>query len=145
MVISAIILSMKQTNPSISKGLRISFAVIDVLLVALAAVYFIFYKGIIPINAMIITLVVGSFGIGLLLPTINIPISTKMLTIVDKDKMGKVSSVLDVGSQGLIPLASFLAGIVINYLGSYWLLIICSIGMILVTAFIIINKHISQL
>ncbi len=145
MIITAIIFSAKKANPSIAKGLRISFVFIDVLLVTLAVVYFIFYKEVIPINAMIITLTAGSFGVGLLLPTINIPISTKMLTIVDKDKMGKVSSVLDVGSQGLIPLASFLAGIVINCLGSCWLLIICAIGMILITAFITINKHISQL
>ncbi len=145
MIIMAIVVSTKKTGSTIIKGLRISFVVLDAVLVGLAAIYFIFSRGVIPLNAMIITMTIGAFCVGLLLPTINIPSSTKIMTLTEKDKLGKVSSVMDVGSQGLIPLASFLAGTVINGLGAPWLLVICALGLVLVTVFICANKHIGQL
>ena len=145
MIIMSIVMSMKAMEPSIIKGLRISFVLLDVVLIALAATYFIFFKGIIPINAMILTIVGGSLCIGLLLPTINIRSSTKIMTLVEKDKLGKVSSVMDIGSQGLIPLATFLAGITIDGLGPQWLLIISTSGFVLITAILFINKHIAKL
>ena len=48
-----------------------------------------------------------------------------------KDKFGKVSSVMNIGSQGLIPLAMFLGGLAITYLGSVGLLAVCSGGLII--------------
>ncbi len=145
MVIMAIVVSTKETKSTIIKGLRVSFIIVDAVLVVLAVIYFMFYKGIIPLNAMIISLAAGAFCFGLLLPTINIPSATKIMTLTEKDKLGKVSSVIDVGSQGLIPLASFLAGIAINGLGAHWLLVICAGGLILITVFLCANKHIGQL
>ena len=145
MIIMGIIMSTKQKKPSIIKGLRISFILFDVVLITLTVVYAIFGRGIIDINAIIITLVIGTFALGLLLPSINIPTSTTILSLVEKDKLGKVSSVMDIGSQGLIPLASFLAGIVLNTLGSSVLLIACASGFILVTIIILVNKQVAKL
>ena len=145
MIIMAIIFSAKQPKPSIVKGLRFSFILVDVVVVGLAVFYFLFFKGIIPINAMILIMVFGGFGIGMLLPTINIPSSTKTMMLVDEDKLGKVSSVTDVASQGLIPLSSFLAGIVISGLGPNWLLVISAGGLCLLTVFMFVNKHIAKL
>ena len=82
---------------------------------------------------------------GMTLITINIPISTKMLTIVDKTKLGKVSSVIDVGSQGLIPLSNFLAGLAISGLGPGWLCVICTAGLVSMTIFLVLNKYVKQL
>ena len=84
-------------------------------------------------------------AMGMTLIAINIPITTKLLTIVDKGKLGKVNSVIDVGSQGLIPLSNFLAGLVISGLGPSWLCIISTIGLSLMTVFLVTNKHIRQL
>ena len=145
MIISAIIVSTKAAKPSIIKGIRKSFIVLDATFIALAAIYFVFYQGNFHVNVMIIVLVVGSLILGLLLPTINIPSSTKMMTMVEKDKLGKVSSVMDVGSQGLIPLASFLSGIVIENIGPNWLLVICTSGLALITVVLFVNKHIATL
>ena len=81
----------------------------------------------------------------MLLVTINIPASTKLMSMVDKDKLGKVNSLTDIGSQGLIPLSNLLGGIVISFLGTSALLIACTVGFALTTAFIVFNKYINQL
>ncbi len=145
MIVMAIIFSAKKPKPSIIKGLRFSFVLLDVAIVGLAVFYFLFFKGIVPINPMILVFAFGAFGIGMILPTINIPTSTKTMTLVEEDKLGKVLSVMDVGSQGLIPLSSFLAGVVISGLGPNWLLVISAAGLCLLTVFIFVNKHIAKL
>ena len=107
--------------------------------------YILFANGYIGINALLGVLIASSFSIGLILITVNVPSTTKVLTTVDKDKLGKVNSVVDVGSQGLIPLSNLLAGLIISGLGSSYLLIICTSGLILVTLFLLINKTMSKL
>ena len=67
------------------------------------------------------------------------------MTTVDKEKLGKVSSVIDIGSQGLIPFATFLAGLVISGLGPMWLLIISTTGLALACTVILVNKQIGKL
>ena len=54
-----------------------------------------------------------------------------MMTIVDKDKFGKLSSVMNIGSQGLIPLSMFLGGIALTYINSLGLLIACASGLLI--------------
>ena len=68
-----------------------------------------------------------------MLSYINIPISTVIQIITDKDKLGKVFSIIDMVSQGLTPLATLIAGFVISYLGSSVLLMVCSIGLLLIS------------
>ena len=145
MIIMALIISTRKPKPTMVKGLRICFVLIDILLIAFSVNYFIYAKGMIEINAVLIPIVFGTLLIGLILPAINIPMSTKIMTIVDKDKLGKVSSVMDVGTQGLIPLSSFLAGIVISGIGASYLLIICAAGLSLLTIAIFVSKNIAQL
>lgn len=145
MIVTGLILSARPKKPSIAKGLRIAFLALDVLLIALTICYLVFTKGHMDINAILMVILVGSLSIGLLLPTINIPTSTTLITLVDKDKLGKVSSILDIGSQGLIPLSNLLAGSIISGIGAPYLLIICAAGFVLVTIFILINKHIAKL
>jgi MFS family permease len=145
MIVMAVIMSTKKAKPSIIKGLRVSFLIIDALFLSLAVLYFVFAEGFIPLNAMILILTFGALGIGLLLPSINIPTSTKLMTMVEQDKLGKVSSVMDVGSQGLIPLSTFLAGIIISGLGPQWLLLISASGICLITLMLFLNKHIATL
>ncbi len=145
MIIMSIVMSTRKTKQSIIKPLRISFIIIDLIFIAIAVCYFIFAKDYIDIKAMIIIFAVGALCIGLTLPTINIPTTTKLMTVCDKEKLGKVSSVTDIGSQGLIPLSSLLAGIIIGSLGSGWLLIFCAAGLSLLTVVLFINKQIAKL
>ena len=145
MIIMALILSNRPQKDRIYKGLSISLIIFAALYVVLTTIYVFFVNNLADINVILIAFVPIGITMGMMLITINIPITTKMLTIVDKDKLGKVNSVIDVGSQGLIPLSNFLAGLVISGLGASWLCIISTVGLSLMTIFLVINKHVKQL
>ena len=145
MIIMALILSNRPQKDRIYKGLSISLIIFAALYVVLTTIYVFFVNNLADINVMLIAFVPIGITMGMVLITINIPITTKMLTIVDKDKLGKVNSVIDVGSQGLIPLSNFLAGLVISGLGASWLCIISTAGLSFMTIFLVLNKHVKQL
>ena len=145
MIIMALILSSRPQKDHIYKGLSISLIIFAALYVVLTVIYILFVNNAADINVMLVAFVPIGITMGMLLITINIPITTKMLTIVDKDKLGKVNSVIDVGSQGLIPLSNFLAGLVISGLGASWLCIISTVGLSFMTIFLVLNKHVKQL
>ena len=145
MGVMSIIISMKEMKKNISKGLRVQFLLFSLVILGLSMSYVLFNQNLYGINTLLIMLCCGSLLMGLVLPNINIPISTTLMTIVDKDKLGKVMSVMDISSQGLIPLANLLAGVAITYLGVSALLIICTIGLIITTIFVTLNKEIGKL
>jgi hypothetical protein len=90
-------------------------------------------------------MLIGSFFIGALLVTINVPSTTAMMRIIDKDKFGKVSSVLNIGSQGLIPLSVLLGGVAISYIGSLGLISVCAGGFLLISLILFFNKPVREL
>ena len=145
MIVMALILSNRPQKDRIYKGLSISLIIFAALYVVLTVLYVLFVNNVADINVMLVAFIPIGITMGMTLIKINIPITTKMLTIVDKDKLGKVNSVIDVGSQGLIPLSNVLAGLVISGLGPSWLCIISTAGLSLMTVFLVINKHIKQL
>ena len=145
MIIMALILSSRPQKDRIYKSLSISLIIFAALYVVLTVIYILFVNNAADNNVMLLAFVPIGITMGMVLITINITITTKMLTIVDKDKLGKVNSVIDVGSQGLIPLSNFLAGLVISGLGASWLCIISTAGLSFMTIFLVLNKHVKQL
>lgn len=107
------------------------------LVMILMAVFYVLYKNnYIDINTLLILTLVLLFIVGVTLILINVPASTAMMKIIDKDKFGKVSSVSNIGSQGLIPLSMLLGGVALEYIGSIGLLAICA-GGLLITSFVL--------
>ena len=104
---------------------------VSFLVILMALFYGLFSNGVISINALLIILLVILFLVGVSIILINVPSSTAMMTIVDKDKFGKLSSVMNIGSQGLIPLSMFLGGIALTYINSLGLLIVCASGLLI--------------
>ena len=145
MIITSLIMSAKKPKESIIKGLRISFIIFDGILAIMTVFYFLFVKGVFDINTILRVFTFAALSLGLTIVTINIPTSTKLMTIVDKDKLGKVSSVVDVGAQGLIPLANFLAGLIISGIGASWLLVFSTVGFVLIIIMLVVNKHVAKL
>ena len=87
----------------------------------------------------------GSILFGFMLSYVNVPVSTMLMRVVDKDKLSKVSSIMSVGSQGMTPLSSVLAGIVLGAAGSSVLLISCALGFAAVALIMLFNKSIKEL
>ena len=130
LVMGIVLSNMKQAekcNPIV----RWSMMAVSFLVILMALFYGLFAYDIIGINALLIILLAILFLIGVSIILINVPSSTAMMRIVDKDKFGKLSSVTNIGSQGLIPLSLFLGGIALTYISSLGLLIACATGLLI--------------
>lgn len=144
-LISGIVLSSIKQFEKSNKIIRWSLLAVSLIFILLAVFYLLFSRNILDIKVFLIIMLVGSFIIGVLLITINVPASTAMMRIVDKDKFGKVSSVMNIGSQGLIPLAVLLGGAAITYMGSLGLMIVCAGGLLLISLVLFFNKPVREL
>ena len=144
-LVAAVILSAKPQEDKCGRKVSFRLCAIAAMMIALTICYWILVELQISLNLFLIFLSAGFLAIGFIVVSINIPTSTVMMRIVDKDKLSKVSSILSIGSQGLIPIASVLAGIILQYAGSSSLLLISSIGFTATAIFMLLNKHISDL
>lgn len=144
-LIAAFIISKKRQEESVARKLKFWLSVLPVVLILDTICYYFFVEKNPMLNYFLVSFCTLYFVIGISLTNFNIRITTKMLTIVDKDNLGKVNSLMSIGTQGLIPLASFLAGIVLRDLGSFYLLLICSIGLVIPVLLFVLNKHINEL
>ena len=97
------------------------------------------------LNAFLVLFCAGALVIGFLISMINIPVSTAIMRIVDRDKLSKVASITSIGSQGMIPLASVLAGTVLQSLGSSTLLFICAAGFTATAVMLFFNQPVKEL
>ena len=144
-LIMGIVLSTLKSRDKYSGLIKFGLTMLTTCLVLITGFYILFKQNIFSMKLLQILSIVIYFSIGVSLVVCNVPISTAMLKIVDKDKFGKVSSVINIGSQGLTPFAVFLGGIALTYLGSSGLLIICAAGLIVTTLFTTFNKPINEL
>ena len=144
-LIMGIIMSSAEQKEKFSGTIRWSMVAITVVIGLIPAAYILFTGGIVGINVVLAATIIVLLALGMLLVLINVSTSTLTMKIVDKDKMGKVTSVGSIGSQGLIPVAMFLGGVAITYLGSAGLLIVCTAGLLITTLFLFFNKSIKEL
>ena len=96
-------------------------------------------------NAFLISLSAGTLLMGFFISYVNIPVSTAIMRVVDKEMLSKVTSITSIGSQGMIPISSVLAGLIIQSLGSTWLLVFCSAGFAVTAILMLANKPIRDL
>ena len=130
-LIMGIVFSNLKQAEKCNRVVRWSMIGVSFLVILMAFFYALFINSIIDINALLVTILVILFLIGVSVILINVPSTTAMMKIVDKDKYGKLSSVLNIGSQGLIPFSVFLGGLALTYIGSLGLLIACATGLLI--------------
>ena len=111
-----------------------------VTLVLLTAAYWMLVAQGRSLNMFLVLLSLGCLIAGFLTACINIPVSTSIMRSVDRDKLSKVMSILNILSMGLIPIASVIAGAVLQYAGSTPLLLVCSLGFTATAVFMLFNK-----
>ena len=80
-----------------------------------------------------------------LVTLINIPINVAIMRTVDKGMLSKVSSITSVASQGLTPIASVLAGAILQGAGSAALLFFCAAGFAAAAAYLLLNKRVKEI
>ena len=140
-LIGAAILSARPQAETCGRKIALCLCVISGIMVALTAGYWLLVARNVSLNAFLLLFCAGSLLIGFFLVCINIPASTVLMRVVDPDKLSKVSSITSVMSQGLIPIASVLAGAVLQHWGSTVLLLACTAGFTAAALFLLFSKE----
>jgi len=128
-------------------GLKVAkrLCVFSGIMIALAVGYWCLVSRGVFLNAFLLLFCTGCLVIGFLLSFINIPLSTTIQRRVESNKLSKVSSLVSVGSQGMTPIASVLAGAALQTFGSAVLLAICAAGFTITAALLLTNRHIRSI
>ncbi len=129
-LIMGIIMSALKPREKYNGIIRYSMLSIALIIGAFATLYGLYHGGILAMNPLLILSTVLFFAIGIFLVLVNVPSTTAMMRKIDKDKFGKVSSVTNIGSQGLVPVATLLGGVAISSIGSLGMVIICAAGLL---------------
>ena len=137
----ALILSVRPQADKVGRKSAVRFCMMAVLVIAMTIVYHIFVERGVWLNGFLLALCIGCLLIGFLIANVSIPINTALMRIVDKDKLSKITSITSIGTQGMVPIASVLAGLILKTLGSTFLLAFCSLGFTTAAVLLLFNKH----
>ena len=144
-LVGAAILSARKPPEKCGYSIAVRLCANAAVMIALFFAYWLLVDRAHSPNPFLVIFCAGALVVGLLLAFINIPISTAMMRIVDRDKLSKVNSLISIGSQGMIPIASVLAGAVLQSLGSSVLLLICALGFAVTAVMLLVNKPVREL
>ena len=144
-LIGAAILSARKPEGKCGHRIAVRLCMDAALILGLSFAYWLLVDRGLGLDCFLLMFCVGCFATGLLVSFINIPVSTAMMRIVDRDKLSKVSSITSIGSQGMIPIASVLAGAMLQGFGSTPLLFACAVGFTVTAVLMLLNRSIRDL
>ena len=144
-LVGSVILSARAQEDKCGHKVAVRLCVMAGLTIALTAGYWLLVAKGLSLNAFLLLFCLGCLLLGAILSFINIPISTALMRVVDKDKLSKVTSILSILSQGLVPIASVLAGAVLQVFGSSVLLLACSVGFTAAALFLLFNRQAKEI
>ena len=144
-LIGAVIMSAREQEEKCGMKVAKRLCVFSGVVIALATGYWWLVASDISLNAFLLVFSAGCLAVGFLLPFINIPLNTTIQRRVGKNMLSKVGSITSVGSQGMIPIASVLAGAALQAFGSTVLLVICAAGFTITAVLLLTNRHVKSL
>ena len=144
-LIGAAALSARKPPEKCGQVIAVRLCLTAIIVILLSVSYYLLADRKGSLNVFLPLLCLCCFVTGIMLSYINIPISTAMMRIVDRDKLSKVNSIASIASQGMIPIASVLAGIVLQSFGSSALLFACALGFAVSAVLLLKNRNIREL
>lgn len=141
-LIGAAILSTQKQDEKCGLKVARRLCVFACAMIALALAYWLLVDAGAFLNGFLLLFSAGCLLLGFLLSFINIPLNTTFQSRVDKDKLSKVGSLLSIGSQGMIPIASVLAGAALQAFGSTVLLAVCAVGFTITAILMLTNQNV---
>ena len=145
MLAGAAILSSRKPAEKCGHTIAVCLCVIAVLMISMTLIYWLTVDRGSTVNAFLIAFSAGSLVLGVMIAWINVPATTIMMRIVDRDKLSKVNSIMSIGSQGMIPIASVLAGAILQGLGSTSLLFMCTLGFAVTALLTLKSKTVREI
>ena len=144
-LVGAAILSARKPAEKCGRTIGVCLCVIACLMISMTLIYWLAVDRGNAVHTFLIAFSAGSLVLGLMVAWINVPATTVMMRIVNRDKLSKVNSITSIGSQGMVPIASVLAGAVLQSFGSTVLLLVSTLGFA-VTAFLTLaNKSVKEI
>ncbi|MBQ5991453.1 MAG: MFS transporter [Clostridia bacterium] len=144
-MIGALVLSARPQAEKVGRRVSLLLGVEAVILLGMTGGYWILVHRGVSLNAFLILMCAGCLLTGVTIVNINIPTTTTLMRIVDKSMLGKVNSVISISSQGLIPIASVLAGAILQGVGSTALLLFCTAGFIVTAVMLLANPRTKEI
>ena len=144
-LIGAAILSARKPPEKCGHAVAVQICYTAAVIIFLALAYRLLVDRGNALNIFLPMFCVGGCVTGLLLSFINIPVNTAIMRVVDRDKLSKVNSIISIGCQGMIPIASVLAGMILQSFGSSVLLFFCALGFTAAAVFLLMNKPVREL
>ena len=144
-LIGAAVLSARKPAEKCGHAVAVRLCISAAIVVSLALGYWLLVDKGLGLNIFLPFFCAGGLATGVMLSAINIPINTATMRLVDRDKLSKVNSIISVGSQAMIPIASVLAGTVLQTLGSTVLLFICALGFSVTAVTLLLNRPVRDL
>ena len=144
-LLGAAILSARTQENKCGHKTAIRLCLVAFIMIALTLSYWLLADRGVSLNAFLIAFGIVCLAMGIMISYINIPVSTVMMCIVDRDKLSKVSSIISIGSQGMIPIASVLAGAVLESWGSTILLAVSSVGFTVTAVLMLASRKLKEL
>ena len=144
-LVGAAILSTKAQSDKVGFKVAVRIALEAAIMALVTVAYWILVAGNVSLNAFLVFFCVTALLTGCIIVFVNIPINTALMRVVERDKLSKVSSIISITAQGLMPISSVLAGAVLQYLGSTVLLTVCSLGFAAAAAAMLFNKRVREI
>ena len=144
-LVCAAILSARKLAEKVGFKIAVRIAVMAGIMAVFTVGYWMLVAKGVSLNAFLLLLCGVCIATGFVLVLVNIPLNTLLMRVVDRDKLSKVSSIISIASQGLVPISSVLAGAVLQYLGSTVLLVICCVGFAAASVMLLLSKRVREL
>lgn len=141
----AAILSARKPAEKCGFANALKLCAMSAMMISLALSYWLLADRGASLNGFLVSFGLGCLVIGFLISFINIPTGTMLMRVVDRDKLSKVSSIMSIGSQGMVPIASMLAGAALEGWGSTALLALCALGFTVTAVLMVFNKRIREI
>ena len=144
-LIGAVMMSTREQEEKCGQKVSKRLCVFSGVMTALAIGYWLLVASGVSLNAFLLVFSAGCLAVGFLLSFINIPLNTTIQRRVERNKLSKVGSIVSVGSMGMIPIASVLAGAALQAFGSTVLLVICAAGFTITAGLLLTNRYVKSL
>ena len=144
-LLGAAVLSTRMQQDKCGRKTALRLCATSAVMIALTVCYWLLVDLGASLNGFLVAMGLVCLAMGGLISLINIPVNTALMRAVDKDKLSKVMSIVGIGSQGMIPLAAMLAGLVLKTLGSTPLLAICSAGFAATAIALLHDRRIDEI
>lgn len=142
---AAALLSARPQAEKCGRATAIRLCAMAAVMLVATVLYWLLVAMQVSLNGFLIVMCVTVALLGYIVVSINIPINTTIMRVVQTDMLSKVNSAISILSQGLVPISSVVGGAILQYFGSTILLSACTLGFVVTALCLLFNKRTAEI